>query len=87
MRLRHQAPHELVVELDRLAQDAQRRFVLGRVLEVLQQEELTQVPQQVADELRVVDALIGETLDELQDGGRLPLDAEVGDLEEQVAAR
>ena len=44
--------------------------VLAPSLEVLQQEELPQVAQQVADELRVVGAVVGEALDELE--GRRP---------------
>ena len=43
---------------------------LGGVVEVLQQEELAQVAQQVADELRVVGALVGQALHELERLGR-----------------
>ena len=59
---------------------------LGRILQVLEQEQLAQVAQQVADELRVVGAFVREALDELERLGRAPLDDDVGDLEEQVAA-
>ena len=86
VRLRQQAPHLLVVQFHRLAQHAQRRLVVGGLLEVLQQEQLTQVAQQIADELRVIDAFVGQALHELQRRRRLALDAEVRHLEEQVAA-
>ena len=56
------------------------------VLQVLQQEQLAQVAQQVADELRVVGALVGEALHELERLGRAALGDDVGDLEEQVGA-
>ena len=51
---------------------------------MLQQEELAQVAQQVADELRVVGAVVRQALHEQQRLGRAPLDDDVGDLEEQV---
>ena len=54
---------------------------------MLQQEDLAQVAQQVADELREVDALVGEALHELQRLGGAALETDVGDLEEQVGAR
>ena len=64
---------QLAVELHGVSQRAQRRLVAGRILQVLEEEELAQVAQQVADELRVVGALVGEPLDELQGLGRAPL--------------
>ena len=77
---------QLVVELDGLSERAQRGLVARRLLQVLEQEELAQVAQQVADELRVVGALVGQPLHELQRLGGVALDDDVGDLEEEVAA-
>jgi len=83
-RLRQKPPRELVVEFDCLAEHAQRGVVVGGLFEVLQQEDLAQVTDQVTDELRVVDAFVGEALHEAQRLARLPIHADVGDLEEEV---
>ncbi len=77
---------EIAVELDRMPERAQGRLVARRLPEVLEEEELAQVPQQVADELRIVGALVGEPLDELEGLGGAQLGHDVGELEEEVAA-
>ena len=74
----------LVVEADVLAERAQHRGVVGDLLDMLQQEELPQVAEEVADELAVVGALFGAALHEEQRACRVALDDVVDDLEEQL---
>ena len=82
--MRQQPCEPLLVELDGLPEDAQRRLVARGVLEVLQEEDLAQMAQEVADELRVFDTVVRETLHELERFGGASLDDDVGELEEQV---
>ena len=79
-----QAVEQLLVDLEVLRQREHGAGVVGDVVQVLHQEDLPQVAQQVVDELRVARAALGQALHEQQGGGRVALDHDVDDLEEQL---
>ena len=81
---RRQAVEQLLVDLEVLRQREHGAGVVGDVVQVLHQEDLPQVAQQVVDELRVARAALGQALHEQQGGGRVAVDDDVDDLEEQL---